>query len=533
MVQLSQISISRLNSLYKNIQLSTEANGAWRYRVFHSSLGFKLKGAIQEALQNGEVLGQEHLKELKASLQVSLTYSRILVSDNPEEDFWREHILSMRRTLEASKNYLDTSLQGSILKVISILEESVASITRDFTKIVLTEIETIKGKILIIPETPRMGYLYRDWVSRQSFDFVVDVLSDKGEIQGKLFNEYALILFPGSPSKYLRRPFFDLYLRSLLFSGFAPRVTFISPDWASYRNDLNFAEGLFSGMKMLSLPKLTLIQDENVLQMKENDLLDSDIEYLEFTPSNANFESFESGGSVPCRLISFGSNLAYPVEHDARRVTIIKKNTNLGTWEIDSKHPFQELTSGDYIVACVGRSETSDLRERAASKMGKQYIEFMASQNRWKQLLQEKLDALGLKSFEDHLKSVGVKKHTRARFWILPEAIQPGLPSDFQAILKDLGFNPKEAQLAIKLADQFDSLLITEGREAGKALTSSLAEEDFIRLDNKLSVEITLENFGDATYLLAPVVEVLVDEIVCKPSQVRQVVSFENQDVFL
>ena len=96
-----------------------------------------------------------------------------------------------------------------------------------------------------------------------------------------------------------------------------------------------------------------------------------------------------------------------------------------------------------------------------------------------------------------------------------------------------MGFNPKEAHLAITLADQFDSLLITEGREAGKALTSSLAEEDFIRLDNKLSVEITLENFGDATYLLAPVVEVLVDEIVCKPSQVRQVVSFENQDVFL
>ena len=530
---MNQISISRLNSLYKNIEQSTVSHEAWRYRVFQSSLGFKLKNAIQDVLQNGEVLNQEHLKELKTLLQITLTYSRILVSDRPVEDFWSEHIVFMRNTLEASKNYLDSSLKESVFKVITILENSVASITQDFTKIVLSEINAIKGKILIFPETPRIGYLYRDWVTRQNFDFAVDVLIDKGEIQGKLFDEYSLILFPGAPSKYLRRPFFDIYLRSLLFSGFAPRVTFISPDWATYNSDLNFAEGLFSGMKMLTPPKLTLIQDENVLKMEENDLLDVDIEYFETTASNANFESFELGGSVPCRLISLGNNLAYPVEHDSRRVTVIKKNANSGTWEIDSKHPFQELIPGDYIVACVGRSETSDLRERAASKMGHQYTKFLASQIKWKQLLQEKLDAQGVKSFEDQLKNAGINKYTRARFWILPEAIQPGLPSDFQAILKELGFKPQEAQIAIALADQFDSLLITEGREAGKALTSSLAEEDFMSLDKKLSVEITLENFGEATYLLAPVVEVSVDEIACRPSQVRQVISIENQDVFV
>jgi hypothetical protein len=530
---MSQISISRLNSLYKNIEQSTVAHEAWRYRVFQSSPGFKLKKAIQDVLQSGDVLDQEHLKELKALLQVSLTYSRILVSDKPAEDFWNEHTVFLRKALGASKNYLDSSLQDSVLKVITILEHSVASITQDFTRIVLSEIESIKGKILIFPETPRIGYFYRDWVNQQSFDFAVEVLIDKGEIQGKLFDEYSLILFPGAPSKYLRRPFFDIYLRSLLFSGFAPRVTFISPDWATYKSDLNFAEGLFSGMKMLTPPKLTLVQDENVLKMEESDLLDADIEFFDNTSRNSNFESFESGGSVPCRLILLGNNLAYPVEHDSKRVTIIKKNANSGTWEIDSKHPFQELIPGDYIVACVGRSETTDLRERAAFKMGQQYIKFLASQNTWKQMLQDKLDAQGLKTFEEELKNAGVNKYTRARFWILPEAIQPGLPSDFQAILKELGFKPQDAQIVIALADQFDSLLITEGREAGKALTSSLAEEDFMRLDKKLSVEITLENFGDATYLLAPVVEVSLDEIACRPSQVRQVISFENQDIFL
>ena len=160
------------------------------------------------------------------------------------------------------------------------------------------------------------------------------------------------------------------------------------------------------------------------------------------------------------------------------------------------------------------------------NEVQKQVVE--ERQRVWKQLLQDKLDSNGIKAFEEQLKTAGVKKYSRARFWILPEAIQPGLPSDFQAMLKELGFKPQEAQVAISLADQFDSLLITEGREAGKALTSALAEEDFMKLDRELSVEITLENFGDATYLLSPVEGISEDEIDCKPSQVRQVVSVKG-----
>jgi len=530
---MNRISISRLNSLYDNIAMGSTNEGAWRYRVFHSNLGLKLKNAIQEVFKNSDVLNQEHLKELKTLLQVSLTYSRILLSEKPAEDFWSEHIQLLKNSLDQSKNYLDSSLQESIGEVIAILDDSASLITLAQTQVVLSEIKAINGKILIFPETPRIGYFYRDWIDGQSFEFNVDVLTDKGEIQEKLFKEYAMILCPGSPSKYLRRPFFDIYLRSLLFSGFAPRVTFVSPDWATFQSDFNFSEGLFPGMKILSPPKLTLVQDEVVSKILEDDSSDIDLEYYENVMRDSNFETFESGGSVPCRFILLGNNLAYPVEQDSKRVTVIKKNTNLGTWEIDSKNPFQELAPGDYIVACVGRSEINDLRERAAAKMGQKYDTFVKSQNNWKQLLQDKLDSNGLKAFEEQLKSAGVKKYSRARFWILPDAIQPALPSDFQAMLKELGFKPQESQVAISLADQFDSLLITEGREAGKALASALAEEDFLKLDKGVSVEITLENFGDATYLLSPVEGILQGEIDCKPSQVRQVVSVEGLEILV
>ena len=529
---MKRVSISRLNSLYMNIAKGSTEDGAWRFRVFHSSLGFKLKEAIQEVFSSTHLLDQEHLKELKTLLQVSLTYSRILLSEMPAEGFWNEHIVQIKNSLDKSKNYLDSQLRESIGKVIAILDDSAAQITQDQTRIVLSEIQAINGKILIFPETPKIGYLYRDWINQLNIESTVDVLTDKGEIQGKLFEDYAMILFPGSPSRYLRRPFFDIYLRSLLCSGVAPRVTFVSPDWAVFQSDLNFAEALFPGMKMPSPPKLTLVQDGIALKIQKDDLDEIDYEYFENSSRNFNFESFESGGTVPCRFILLGNNLAYPVEQDSKRVTVIKKDMNSGTWEIDSKHPFQELSPGDFIVACVGRSETNDLRERAASKMGDKYSSFLISQNKWKQALQEKLNSNGPKAFEEQLKLAGVKKYSRARFWILPEAIQPALPSDFQVLLKELGFKPQEAQIAISLADQFDSLLITEGREAGKALTRALAEEDFMKLERESSVEITLENFGDATYLLSPVERISEHEIDCKPSQVRQVVSIQDLEIF-
>jgi hypothetical protein len=530
---MNEISIKHLNTLYDNIELSSKNEGFWRYRVFQSHNGAKLKNAIQEVLKNRETLDQDHLKELQTLIQISMTYSRILITQDHGEVFWAAHIQALRKALEESKNYIDSNLQDAIEKVIALLAESASSITEELTEVVVSEIQRVEGKVLIIPETSSIGYRYRDWADSLQGAYDVEVLTNKGEIQGKLFDDFALILFPGSPSKYLRRQFFDIYLRTLLLSGITSRVTFISPSWSSYKSDVKFADTLFSGLKMISPLTLFLVQDQTASIMTEDYSSDEDFEYYEVTGTSANFESFESGGSVPCRLISLGNNLVYPVEHDARRITIFQKSSNTGTWEIMSKNPFQELKLGDFIVACVGRSETNDLRERAASKMGEKYGEFLVSQGRWKRLLQEQFDSLGVKLFERRMKSAGVSKFARARHWILPEAIQPALPADFHAMLKDLGLKAQEIQNTISLAAQFDALLITEGREAGKAITSSLAEEDFIKLDKRLSVEITLENYGDATYLISPVIEVSAVEIDCRPSQVRQVITYEGQEISL
>jgi len=92
--------------------------------------------------------------------------------------------------------------------------------------------------------------------------------------------------------------------------------------------------------------------------------------------------------------------------------------------------------------------------------------------------------------------------------------------------LKYLKFSREEIDVITRLTNTYDSLLITEGREAAKAIADTLEEFEYSQLDLGRPIEITLENYGDATYLIAPHHGILEVEIDCRPSQVRQVIQY-------
>jgi hypothetical protein len=333
------------------------------------------------------------------------------------------------------------------------------------------------------------------------------------------------VVFPGAPNKYLSRPKFDIYLRSILFSGLAPRAIFVSPHWASVKSDEIFSGKLFSGLELKRSPKLMLDVEAHVAGSLMLDVEPIDLEQFENETKFSDFESFEQGGSIPCRFISIGDDLVYPVEEDSKKVYVLNKNQFSAEWELTYKHPFDELEVGDILAACVGRSEIQALRGRAASDMGSDYTQFELGQQNWKTLLKSKALEIGLTRFEAELRDAGVRRFGRAKHWWHPDAIQPGFASDFKAMLSYLGLSNEEAREVVALASMFDGCLIKAGRQAGLAITENLGEVDIAKLEAKSSVEITLESFGDATYLLAPVLEISDHETFCQPSQVRQVIS--------
>ena len=237
------------------------------------------------------------------------------------------------------------------------------------------------------------------------------------------------------------------------------------------------------------------------------------------------FEAYEPGGEFACRFIFLGKGLAYPVEEDSKRVSVLLKNTKTGDWEPGHKHPFDELEPGDIIVASVDRSEIQANRDRAAREMGEAFKVFEEKQIEWKSRLSERAKHIGLEALEQELTRIGVKKYRRVSYWWLPDAIQPSSAADFRATLKYLSYSEGEVNLIIELANSFDGNLIKAGRSAGLAISNSLDELELTSLENGHPIELTLEDFGDASYLLAPVAGVSDEEVMCRPSQIRRVIS--------
>lgn len=531
MGKLSVIDIKELNALYLNVSSNVSEIGSWRYRVFESPEGRCLRTMLGRCLQH-ESMKIEVLEDLKISMQIALSYQRILISRRPYDLFWKDHLKEFNDRFNLAKNFLDSSLQAQITDVIDYLENFASQITLHLTDIVEEEIKKTPGKSLIIPETSRIGHLYQDWVNQFAPNGEVTILKNKGDIATSILQDYELAVFPGAPSRYLARQFFDTYLRSLLLSGISKKTVFISPSWCFTKSDLDISERLMPGLKIESLPEIVL----DYTMSTENIETDSKIESWEidmsYTKSQA-YEQFEAGGTVQCRLISLGNDLVYPIEEDARRVTVLAKNIEKGIWELAFKDPFTELEPNDFLIACVGRSETQDLRERAARKMGIEFEKFVAQQAEWKTRLESHLNKSSIKNLEQSLLKAGVSKANRARHWIAPDAIQPAIKSDFVSLLEFLNFSTSEIARIVNSADEYDALLISEGREASKAISNALNEFEYNKLDRGESVEITLENFGDAIYLISPNQGVMPEELDCKPSQVRRVIQYQSAGIEL
>lgn len=525
--QMKDLWISGLNQLYSNLSSGIQENGTWRFRVFESGEGRSFREQLGNCIRH-ESMNLEVLKDLKISLQVTLSYQRVLISRHPYEFFWEEHLRELEKRFSLSKNFIDSSLKMAIEGVFNVIENSAGDITTLLTHVVEDEIRRSSGRCLIVPETPKLGHLYQDWADQMRSEMDVSILKNKSDISSLAFEDYNLILFPGSPSRYLARQFFDTYLRSLLLSGISKQVSFVSPSWAFTKADLDLSETLLPGLKIVSLPVFDLVTEKEVEISTEGlsiEPWEMDVSYS----SNQSYEQFEPGGSIPCRLIGLGNNLVYPIEDDAKRVTVLVKDVEKGIWEIDFKDPYSELGVDDFLIACVSRSETQDLRERAARKMAGNYEKFMTCQMEWKRKLNHLFAESSTKTVELALLKAGVSKANRARYWISPDAIQPASRTDFIALLKYLGFENLEIEQIIKLANEYDALLISEGREASKAIANALDEFEFSKLDRGESLEITLDEFGDATYLVSANQGILSDELYCRPSQVRKVIEYSNE----
>lgn len=518
--------VEQVNRLYLNAAQAVAVPKSWKIDFYSSPKGAELSTRLAELRRSTFDWEDATFSNLSIALNVIKTYARCLLAGEPMDDFWTNELSALENEIFATRNYLPASQLQALDQLLSLLRQNIEEIAQLHSESIRCAVDAVDGRVLLVPETARLRHKADDWVSAQGLSDKVTVHSLR-DVRVQLFEPFELTLFPSSPSAYLNREQFASHLRALLLTGVTPKATFVSPDWFMFKRDLQLDRHLMPGFELANLPPLEISASPQVdISLVPEAPAPSDV-FEDWIPrhASADYATYETGGDQGCRIIAIGDELVFPVEADSKKVSVFEFNDKADAWQISFKNPFNDLQPGDYLVACVDRSESQALRERAAKDMGDDFQRYEESQVYWKGLLKEKIMQLGIGTVEAELKVSGVEKFSRARNWVEEEHVDPLLNRDFEVLLHWLGLGKSEAKLTMELAKSMDGARIQAGRNAGNAIAQSLDEQELMVLEKGQLLEVTLENHGDATYLLAPVLGVGDDVILFRSSQVRRVIA--------
>lgn len=517
---------SQVNRLYLNAAEALAQPQAWKLDLYVNDLGGEVSNLIGRLRKANFNWQDTTFAALSTSLNVIKTYSRCLLSADPVDDFWSGEISGLDNEIQAVRNYLPESIFAMLEELRDLLLRNSGPMSQLHSEAVRNAINEVDGRVLLVPETARLRHKADSWVVAQGLVEKVTVHSLR-DARVQLLEPFTLTLFPSSPSAYLNRDQFDSHLRALLLTGLTPKSTFVSPDWFFFKRDLQLEKHLLPGFDLTGIPKIEVSSAKREAFTQTDDTPDSDDSFDDWVPRHAtgDYAIFEDGGDQPCRVISIGEELVFPVESDSKKVSVFEFNDKADAWQTTFRHPFKELKSGDFLIACVDRSESQALRERAARDMGDDFQRYLETQKNWKSLLASCVIEKGITQVEAELKAAGVDKFGRARNWVEEVNIDPLINRDFEVLLHWLGIGKTQAKLTLDLAKAMDGARSQAGRNTSNAVAQSLDEQELAALEKGQALEITLEDFGGATYLIAPVLGVGDEVILFRSSQVRRVVA--------
>lgn len=334
------------------------------------------------------------------------------------------------------------------------------------------------------------------------------------------------LIFLGPPHRFVSKGDNDPFLRSLLFSGLTQEVVFLAHRWSCYEQDKHAISRIFPKVLNVSPPETRLIFSANVPSPLSTEEPENESEDIFELPDSIGFKTPTlQRGSVPCRILNLGSQFAFPVEEDASKVTTLTKNLLSGLWEVDSKHPFDELDIGDLVLAKLDSSETEALRQRAQTAMGSRFDLYQENQKAWKRRLGQKLSALKETRVIHKLRALGVSAHSRVPTWVDAELIAPQSHADFRALLGYLQFDEPQIQTMMGLVREYRAHLIAEGLRPGREIAELLNDQERDESFFSHGRTVLLEELGNARFLVAPLASVSEVVLECDPSQLRSVVA--------
>ena len=522
-------SVDHLNGIYSALEYLDRGRPPLPLYVLDGDSSGRIAAAVRESLQDKEAWEVPPVEDLSMLLKVAYNDAKSFVANEQlAHEHWASTRDSIHGELDAIQGYLPTSVVETIRNLSESLPEWGPAASLELEAGLDAQIHSVDGQVALASETTRLHRHLEQWAAQHPEASRLFPLP-RARLSSELKPPADLLVFIGNPRSFVGRAGGENYFRALCFGGFAFEIRFIAPRWACHKSDTKVFEGIFPIQQEEKTATVAPISSRNQpVDISSDTPPDNFEKFVVAAPHVTTVQSLRRG-SVPCRLIMVSSGYVFPVEEDSSRVATLHVNALTGSWEPESKNPFNELESGDLLLAKLDSSENEDLRQRAALALGKDFDLLEASQENWKALLNSQMTLHPHNVLVGLLKGAGVSAAHRHPHWIQPEFISPQSDDDFAHLLAYLGITEAERIVTMKLAKAFKAALIAEGLRPGKEISDLLNEQEMTEQDFATGRAVVLENLGNARYLIAPVLGIDDEPTLCDPNQVRTLVSRASQ----
>ncbi len=487
------------------------AHESLEVRTFAADLEDKLQLGLREIFGQ---LDEEQFVDLRRLLARGYRAARALVANDSEAiEYWTSLAGDVQKEFENVSHYFSAEKSAAVDVVIKCFETLALQGASPLTKELKDFL--VQGESIVFVENKEFTPHLKEWLEHSGLTRSAVVVNDIRSLTKFTLTSKNLAILAAP------REINASLLRSLIFGGFAPQITFFAPNWwVGTKLDANSLE-VFPGLSVAKGFKFKVEGPSYSGAARE--LTEFSTPEMNRQREASNIEYFEPGGSVVCRYLKLTGSLFLPIEEDAEKVSTLVLRES-GDYEIKRVDPFSELKPGDIIVELASAAESDFLWEQAALKLEDVYDQFEELRLRWLKTLRDKKAQMGNLALERELSAAGVTTAHNLFYWLHDYRFtRPRSISDFKALLEYLDLDAEQLEKTMALTKRFRSQLSLQGQKAREAMALQVTDDDWASVNMGELRSILLEEFGDAEFQLVKFESLGSTTVNCVPTQVRKI----------
>lgn len=489
--------LSSLNAKYRNLSEIHYSENAWRVIRVHDPVSDAAYRAIL-LCWNEKFLSSDHYSDLRSTLRDVYVSLRSLVGSISAIQVQLKSLgQKLARSIEDAQNFLSDNERALLSNAASLFEKYANAGSYPLADTVLRELRDAKHKTSLVVEGLSSVIGATDFIHgltpHSSITRVLANLSFRNQ------NHVVVVASPDPMRLKIEQ------VRRLLLGGDTVKVTFVIPSWWSLGAATRANAELMFG---LDGPNAEYVREVG----EQAEAVTNGIGQIETNwdlsipprPISSEIEKFSNSGPVECNLLILEQKLVMPVEALATRVSVIRKSLSQDGFSLEFTSPKEAALDGDVVFSFAQVSERDFIREQADRMLGDELDGINGLQLEWKSRLQAQGSELGWPGLEKKLSEAGVSKAHRVRWWAMdPYFIRPMSDTDLEKLIAYLGFNSAFSSRVFEATRRINHARDKAGKAARLALTSAVTDEIWANLQKGHACEISLSDFGEASFIAA------------------------------